>query len=272
MPEPEIRFEDGAAYERFMGKWSQLAGDVFLHWLAPPPGLRWLDVGCGNGAFTEMIAERCTPAAVAGIDPSPAQISFARGRPALRAARLEQGDAMALPDAAASFDIAVMALVLFFVPDPARGVAEMCRVVRPGGTVTAYTWDVFGGGFPLATMQAEMRAMGMTPLLPPSAAASRMDAMQALWAEAGLVELRTREIAVQRSFEDFDDYWTASTMSTSMAAALARMPAERVDELRARVKAAVPASADGRIIASARANAIEGRVPGRGGQQEGARA
>ena len=57
----EIRFDDGAAYERFMGKWSQLAGETFLDWLSPEPGLRWLNVGCGNGTFTEMIVERCAP-------------------------------------------------------------------------------------------------------------------------------------------------------------------------------------------------------------------
>ncbi len=56
MPTSEIRFDDGSAYERFMGKWSRLAGETFLDWLAPRAGLRWLDVGCGNGAFTEMIA------------------------------------------------------------------------------------------------------------------------------------------------------------------------------------------------------------------------
>lgn len=60
MADQPIRFDDGAAYERFMGKWSQLAGETFLDWLAPEPGLRWLDVGCGNGAFTEMLRALCT--------------------------------------------------------------------------------------------------------------------------------------------------------------------------------------------------------------------
>ena len=64
-----IRFTNGAAYERYMGTWSQLAGETFLDWLAPEPGLRWLDVGCGNGAFTEMLVERCAPLSVQGIDP-----------------------------------------------------------------------------------------------------------------------------------------------------------------------------------------------------------
>ena len=78
-----IRFDDGAAYERFMGKWSQLASETFLDWLAPEPGLRWLDVGCGNGAFTEMLVERCAPVSVQGIDPCEAQLAFARTRPAV---------------------------------------------------------------------------------------------------------------------------------------------------------------------------------------------
>src|SRR5437763_6995145 len=93
----QIRFDDGVAYERYMGKWSQLAGQSFLEWLAPKPGLRWLDVGCGNGAFTEMLAERYAPAEIQGIDPSEQQLAFARSRPALHAAQFRQADAMALP-------------------------------------------------------------------------------------------------------------------------------------------------------------------------------
>src|SRR5262249_10711925 len=146
MTEPQIRFEDGAAYERMMGVWSRLAGDVFLDWLAPARGLRWVDIGCGNGAFTELLAARCAPARVEGIDPSEAQLSFARSRHTAGIATFRLGDAMALPYADNSFDAAVMALVLFFVPDPAKGVAEMIRVVKSGGSVSVYLWDFFGRG------------------------------------------------------------------------------------------------------------------------------
>src|ERR1700688_445584 len=116
MAEHQIRFEDGAAYERMMGVWSRLAGDIFLDWLAPSPGLRWIDVGCGNGAFTELLCSRCAPAKIHGIDPSEAQLAFARTRPGARAAQFHKGDAMALPFTDRSFDAAAMALVIFFVP------------------------------------------------------------------------------------------------------------------------------------------------------------
>jgi len=56
-----LRFDDGAAYEQMMGVWSRLVGEVFLDWLKPAQGLRWIDVGCGNGAFTELIVSRCAP-------------------------------------------------------------------------------------------------------------------------------------------------------------------------------------------------------------------
>ena len=111
------------------------------------------------------------------------------------------------------FDAAVMALVIFFVPDPARGVAEMVRVVCPGGTVATYAWDMLGGGFPLEPIQVEMRAMGLTPVLPPSPGASRMDALRNLWTGAGLEAVETREITVQRTFADFDDFWTTSLLA-----------------------------------------------------------
>src|SRR5436190_12756707 len=177
MAEQHIRFDDGAAYERMMGKWSRLAGDIFLDWLAPRSGLRWIDVGCGNGAFTELLVERCAPAEVQGLDPSEGQLAFARTRPAARVAKFRQGDAAALPFPENRFDAAVMALVIFFVPDPAKGVAEMTRVVCPGGVVAAYAWDMLGGGFPGDPIQVEMRAVGLRPLLPPSAAASRIEAL-----------------------------------------------------------------------------------------------
>ena len=119
MGEIQIRYDDGVAYERMMGTWSRAAGEIFLDWLAPSRGLRWIDVGCGTGAFTELLVERCAPAEVEGVDPSEAQLSFARERPVGQIAKFQQGDALALPFSEFRFDAAVMALVIFFVPDPA---------------------------------------------------------------------------------------------------------------------------------------------------------
>src|SRR5579884_1605406 len=163
MAEQQIRFEDGAAYERMMGVWSRLAGAVFLDWLAPKPNLAWLDIGCGNGAFTELIVERCNPRAVHGLDPSEGQLAFARTRPGAHKAQFQLGDAMKLPFDDDTFDVATMALVLFFVPEPARGVAEMARVLKPGGIAAAYAWDMLGGGFPQERVFEELRAMGQDP-------------------------------------------------------------------------------------------------------------
>ena len=261
MTQQTIRFEDGAAYERMMGVWSRLAGQIFLDWLAPAPGLQWVDVGCGNGAFTELIVERCAPVEVQGIDPSEAQLAFARKRPASRLAQFQLGDAMALPFPADRFDVAVMALVLVFVPDPAKGVREMVRVVRAGGTVAAYMWDMLGGGFPPGPILAEMRAMGITPAGPPQLAASRMEALRDLWTGAGLEAVETREITVERTFADFDDFWTTNLNSPSIKATLATMAAGEADKLKERVRARLPADASGRIVRSGRANAVKGRLP-----------
>ena len=256
----EIRFEDGAAYERYMGKWSQLAGDTFLVWLDPKPGVRWLDVGCGNGAFTEMIVERCAPASVHGIDPSEGQLAYARSRPALRDAQLHQGDAMALPFPDDAFDVAVMPLVIFFVSDPAKGVAEMARVVCAGGVVAAYAWDMAGGAFPYAVLLEELRELGVDVPVPPSNDASRLEAMRELWAGAGLDAIDTCVITVQRTFADFDDYWATIHGSPSASSRLAAMTSEQHALLESRLRVRLPADASGRITYSARANAVKGRV------------
>lgn len=261
MAQQAIRFDDGEAYERAMGMWSQLAGQVFLDWLAPAPNQRWIDVGCGNGAFTELLVQRCAPVEMQGIDPSEAQLKFARTRPAAHSARFLQGDAMALPFEDGRFDSAVMALVIFFVPDPAKGVAEMARVVRPGGTVAAYAWDMVGGGFPFEPIQAELRALGFTPPLPPSVGSSRLVALRELWMGAGLEAVETREIAAQRSFRDFEDFWSCSTAMGTMRSMLAEMPAGDLEGLKARVRGRLAVDAAGRVTCEARANAIKGHVP-----------
>jgi SAM-dependent methyltransferase len=261
MVEQSIRFDDGAAYEQMMGIWSRLAGEIFLEWLAPPSGLRWIDVGCGNGAFTQLLVERSAPAEIQGIDPSAAQLAFARSRSASRVAAFRQGDAMALPFPADRFDAAVMALVLVFVPDPAKGVAEMARVVRPGGTVATYMWDMLGGGFPLDPVLVEMRAMGLTPLRPPRMEASRMEALRSLWAGAGLEAVETREITVRRTFVDFDGFWATKLKSPAIAPVVAALASAENETLKSRVRAALPADAEGRITYGARAHAIKGRLP-----------
>ncbi len=261
MDEPQIRFDDGAAYEAFMGAWSRLAGETFLPWLAPPEGMRWVDIGCGNGAFTELLATRCAPASVHGIDPSPEQVAYARTHVPGAAMRFEVGDAQALPYADASFDAAVMALVIFFVPDPARGVAEMARVTRPGGSVSAYAWDIIGGGFPYFAVHEEMAALGAKPLWPPSVAAANLDAMHTLWQDAGLVQVETRAITVDRSFADFDSFWRIAQGGPGIGVRIAAMAAGEVALLQNRLRARLPADAQGRITYAARANAVKGVRP-----------
>jgi SAM-dependent methyltransferase len=261
MPEHQIRFNDGAAYERVMGAWSRLAGEIFLDWLAPRSGLRWIDVGCGNGAFSELLVERCAPAAVLGVEPAEAQLAFARTRPGARMAEFRRGDAMALPFPENSFDAAVMALVIFFVPQPARGVAEMARVVSPGGIVAAYAWDLLGGGFPGEVMRAEMLAAGLNPARPPSPEASRTEALRDLWGDAGLEAIETREISVQRTFADFDEFWTISLLHSNVGPLIAAMPTDDAEQLKARVRAQLPTDAAGRVTCGARANAIKACVP-----------
>ena len=261
MAETPIRFDDGAAYERMMGAWSQLAGNIFLDWLASPANLRWVDVGCGNGAFTELIVEKCAPSEVHGVDPSEGQLAFARKRPAARIAKFHQGDAMALPFAGHSFDVAVMALVIFFVPEPTKGVSEMVRVVRPGGLVAAYAWDMLGGGYPGEPIQAEMRAMGLSYPRPPRAEASRIDVIRELWTGAGLDAVETRDITVRRTFANFDELWTITMRGSSIGQAVAALPAGDAGALKQRVQVSMPTDAAGRITYEGRANAVKGRVP-----------
>jgi ubiquinone/menaquinone biosynthesis C-methylase UbiE len=258
--EHQFRFDDGVAYERMMGTWSRLVGNVFLDWLSPRPGLRWIDVGCGNGAFTEQLIERCAPNQVVGIDPSEAQLAFARSRCNPLLAQFHHGSATALPFPERTFDAAIMTLVIFFVPDPAKAVAEMVRVVGPGGTVAAYAWDMLRGGSPTDPLWEALRTMGIKQILPASPEASRIENLRDLWTNAGLEAVETREITVSRTFPDFDDFWTTTrSAAPALNAAVARVT--DAEQLTRQVRQRLSVDAAGRITYAARANAVKGRVP-----------
>ncbi len=261
MAELPIVFDDGASYERMMGVWSRLAGEVFLDWLKPATNLSWVDVGCGNGAFTELLIERVAPAEVHGIDPSAAQIAYAKDRPGAKMAAFQTGDAMDLPFDDNSFDAAVMALVIFFVPEPPKGVAEMLRVVRPGGSISAYAWDFTIGGFPLDPIQAEMRAIGLNPPRAPRFEVAALEPLKQLWIDAGLEQVENRAITVQRTFDDFDDLWTTFLLGPSIGAMIKPLPPADVERIRMGLRQRLPPDAQGRITCSGTASAVKGRKP-----------
>jgi SAM-dependent methyltransferase len=253
-------FSDGKTYERMMGRWSKRVGVQFLDWLDAPKGLHWLEVGCGNGAFTEELIAHSAPRAVDAIDPSEGQLAFARTRPAAKLAQFRLGDAQALPFADKSFDAAAMALVITFVPDPAKAVAEMARVVAPGGIVATYMWDVAGGGLPLAPVGRALKARGKD-YARASEAAAKQDTMQALWQGAGLQAVETRVIRITVNFASFDDFCASNLVPVGPSGqVIAKMPPAEMDALKAHLRAHLPIAADGSIAYEAFANAVKGRV------------
>lgn len=255
-------FTDGSAYERMMGRWSRKAGTLFLDWLGAASDLDWLDAGCGNGAFTEEIVASARPRSITGVDPSPQQLDYARSRPNLGSVRLELGDAQNLPFQQASFDASVMALVIAFIPDPARAVAELCRVTRPGGIVATYMWDLPGGGVPHRPVHRALASMGYASPLPPQSEISRRDALERLWAAAGLQEIAATVLHITVHFDGFADFWDFNSAPTGpQGKFIGSLSAEKREELRQRLQAELPTAADGSISYGAFANAVKGRVP-----------
>ena len=252
-----MQFQDGKSYESMMGVWSALVGAPFLDWLHVPAGAKWADIGCGNGASTELIVARAKPTLVEALDPSEAQLAFARKRHSAGIANFTLGSALQLPYPDGTFDVAIMALVIFFVPDPARGVAELRRIVRKGGLVAAYAWDIEGGGFPYEDVHAAMRAVGFEPILPPHSEVARPEALHRLWTDAGLVDVETREITVTRTFASDEDYWSTATSAPGIAPVLARLDSKQLDRVHDSIRAS---RNSGRLVVEGRAHAVRGSV------------
>lgn len=263
MADLAYRFDDSAAYERFMGRWSRAVGAVFLEWLASPAGARWLDVGCGSGIFTELILDACSPAAVCAVDPAEGQIDHARHQAVAQRANFRIADAQALPFSDSTFDVVASALVINFIPDRLRATAEMRRVARACGLVAGFVWDFAAELSPSWPLRLGMRQIGADVPQVPGTEDSSLGALTSLFERAGLEKIATRSIDLKVSFPDFDDFWQTQTTSysptTKLIAAMTKSDRVRLIET---LRAGLPVRPDGTIEYSARANAIKARVPG----------
>lgn len=255
----------GKLYEPYVGRWSRLVAKDFLAWVAVPPDLDWLDVGCGTGALTELILHQARPRSVKGVDPSAGFVEHAKAHVTDSRAAFEVADAQSLPLETGRFDAAVAGLVLNFVPKPALAVNEMARAVRRQGVVAAYVWDYAGkmelmryfwdAAVELDPAIFELDEGRRFPLCQP-------DPLTALFTQAGLREVQVRPIDVPTKFRDFDDYWTPFLGGQAPAPGYAMsLSEERRGALRDRIRAKLPIASDGSIELIARAWAVRGRTP-----------
>jgi SAM-dependent methyltransferase len=260
MADGENFFADGQAYDRAMGRLSRIAGERFLEWLSMPANLRWLDVGCGTGSFTELILERSVPGAISAIDPSEDQIVFAKSKLSANQIDYCKGDAMSLPYNQDEFDVAVMALVIQYIPDPGKAMSEITRVVQKGGTVAAYVWPGRAEGHPYRVLTDAIRSIGATDTDADRRPGNRMrttEALVDLFASSGLEGIESHLIDIPLEFDDFNDFWSSLSPETYR-----HLRPSDVDRLKAALRESLSAATNGRILYGAGAIAIRGRVSG----------
>lgn len=250
-------WEDGDAYEQFIGRWSSRVAVEFLHWLDLPVGLRWVDVGCGTGALSEAILETQNPASVDGVEPSAGFARSARERLGDRATvQVSPAEQLPLPDGSA--DVVVSGLVLNFISDLPAALAEMKRVAA-GGTVGAYVWD-YGGGMEMLRLfwdaSAEVDPTGSTdegsrfPICRP-------EALMAAFAAAGLEGPQVVPLDIPMLFENFDALWMPFTGGQGAGPSyLVSLDPEQQSAVKASMRKRVPVAADGTISLTARAWAV----------------
>ena len=257
-----FRWAAGNRYDGYIGRWSRLVAAEFVRWLALPPGVRVLDVGCGTGALTATVLEVADPAEVIGVDPSEGYLAQATATVSDPRALFRIGDAESLPLADSSVDAVVSGLVLNFVGDPAAGVGQAVRVVRHGGTVSAYVWDYAEG------MELLRHFWDAAVDVDPAAAAldegRRFEIcdpakLEQLFGDAGLRSVEARAIVVPTLFRDFDDYWEPFLSGEGPAPAYATSVDEgRREALREELRRRLPTAANGSIPLTARAWAVRG--------------
>ena len=249
----------GDPYERYVGRWSRVVAREFLAWLAVPAGREWVDVGSGTGALSQTVRSLAAPRTLTGVDRAFGFVAHARGAVD---ARFVVGDAAALPFGDASFDVAVSGLVLNFVPQPADAVAQLHRVLRPGGTAAAYVWDYAG------EMQMMRRFWETAAAFDPVArdisegmrfALCAPEPLREAFELAGFTRVEVRAIDIPTVFADFDDYWEPFLGGQGPAPAyVVSLDDARRVALRERLRLALRPGPDGRIELIARAWAVRG--------------
>ena len=256
------RFEDGDAYDRFMGCWSRAVGEVFLNWVRSPSGARWLDIGCGTGILTQLILDKAAPESVVAIDPEGAQIQHARPRSLADRVSFRVADAHALPFNEATFDVVASGLVLNFIRDQARALLEMRRVAVRGGVVTGYVWDFAAEFSPSWPLRIGLSEMGVGVPHVPGAARSSVHELRGLFERAGFEQISLRSFDVTVTFPNFEDFWQSQTQRYSPVGKLvAALETRERLRLSANVRSMLPKRTDGQTEYSARANAVKARVP-----------
>jgi ubiquinone/menaquinone biosynthesis C-methylase UbiE len=202
---------DAAQYEQMMGRWSRDLAALFIEFAGVRDGESVLDVGCGTGSLTYALLDAARGLRLTGIDQAPVFLDAARAKPKAASVRFKQGDATALPFEDASFDRALSLLVLHFVPESQRALAEMRRVVKPGGTVGAAVWD--GGGGYLAQRLFWDTAACLVPSGEEgrkracSRPLARKGEMRAAFIECGFSDVLDTTLTIRMNYAGFADYW-----------------------------------------------------------------
>ena len=227
-------------YGAFMGRYSEPLAAKFAALLHVHDGQRALDVGCGPGALTAVLAERLGADSVAAVDPSASFVSAARAR--LPEVDIRQGAAESLPFADSEFDLAATQLVVHFMSDPAAGIAEMARVTRPGGLVSACVWDHAGGRGPLAVFWRAVRDLDPAARDESDLPGVRDGDLLELLGHAGLGDAMQTTLTVGATFADFDEWWHPFTLGVGPAGAyLAALEPAHRESLRIRCTQLLPA-------------------------------
>jgi phospholipid N-methyltransferase len=266
MADPKVtktneRWDNIAGYEMYVGRWSSLISIHFVNWLNPIPTLKWLELGCGTGALTKVIVEKCLPSHLLAIDQSDSYIKHAKEN-------INTGNVSFLNAALNScslteeFDNITSGLVLNFIPRIDDLLLSLMNNLKSGGQMSSFVWDYGGHYQPMRHFWDAAKEV--------AEGSERFDAgikfdicrkekLIQIFKTLGLTDVAFTNIESIATFRDFDDYWLPiASAQGSVTEFISTLSVSKKNDLKEILRHRLPIALNGEIKLVINALAVKG--------------
>lgn len=261
MTNTKEQWDNTQGYDLYVGRWSKLISQDFVEWLNPKANLKWLEIGCGTGALTSIIVDKCSPAYLLAVDKSDSYLAKAKESIDSKNVSFSNVDLNTYP-LNEEFNHITSGLVLNFIPQIRELLLHLLNNLKSGGQLSAFVWDYGGHYQPMRHFWEAAKEVSQD--------AEKFDAgvkfdictkgkLIQLFESLNLKEVQFTTMERIATFRNFDDYWLPiASAQGSVTEYISTLTESEKDSLKGCVKRRLPIAFNGEIKLIISALAVSG--------------